>query len=82
VAKYENRTGKPFTAYLPEELNERLGASAARNRRTKRAQLIIALERFLAEDEAGIDPLRAPEPAAAERPAEKPRRSAKGGGGR
>jgi hypothetical protein len=77
VATYENRKGKPFTVYLPEELNERLGASARRNYRTKRAQLILALEKFLAQDEAGVDPLRAPEPAP-ERPAGTPRSRKKG----
>ncbi len=45
------RTGKPLTVYLPEVLRERLEESAARNYRTKTAQVILALEEFLATDE-------------------------------
>jgi hypothetical protein len=50
------RTGKAVTIYLPLDLVERLEASARRNYRTKTAQVVLALEKFLAEDEATVPP--------------------------
>ena len=57
------RTGKSLTIYLPPELNARLNASAKRNHRTKTTQVILALEAFIAADEAAStkDPDPAPE---------------------
>jgi predicted transcriptional regulator len=51
------RTGKQLAIYLPAELYDRLDASARRNHRTKTVQVVLALEAFLAADEAaaGID---------------------------
>ncbi len=45
------RKGKLLNVYLPEELAQRLEDSAKRNYRTKTVQVILALERFLADDE-------------------------------
>jgi len=51
------RTGKQLAIYLPAELYDRLDASARRNHRTKTVQVVLALEAFLAAEEAaaGID---------------------------
>jgi hypothetical protein len=76
MVKREGRAGKPFTVYLPEELSERLTASARRNYRTKSAQLILALEKFLAEDEHRIDMLTAP-PQPPPKPKQPPKRCRK-----
>jgi predicted transcriptional regulator len=55
------RTGKPLTIYLPVELSRRLDDSAKRNHRTKTVQVILALEQYLANDEAGsVGPKRPP----------------------
>jgi hypothetical protein len=58
------RTGKQLAIYLPAELYDRLDASAKRWHRTKTVQVVLALEAFLAADEAaaGIDG-KAPAPA-------------------
>jgi hypothetical protein len=78
MPKSEGRTGRPFTVYLPEGLSERLTASARRNYRTKSAQVIMALEWFLAQDEARANPLAAPPMPPPEEPAAKGRRKGKG----
>lgn len=63
------RTGKQLAIYLPADLYDRLDASARRNHRTKTVQVVLALEAFLAADEAaaGIDgkPAALPQDAAA-----------------
>lgn len=65
------RKGKKLlAAYVPEELHQRLDESAKRNRRSKTMQLILALERFLDEDEAAapIESTAAPKPRSTRRP--------------
>ena len=46
------RKGKPLTVYLSEDLHYRLDQSAKRNYRTKTAQVVLALEQFLADEPA------------------------------
>jgi predicted transcriptional regulator len=48
------RSGKLLSVYLPEELAERLAASAKRHHRTKSVQVILALTAFLDADEAAF----------------------------
>jgi predicted DNA-binding protein len=45
------RTGKLLNVYLPPELTARLEESAKRSHRTKTAQVILALEQYLAQGE-------------------------------
>jgi hypothetical protein len=58
MSKIEGRSGKSLTLYLPDELADRLEASAERNHRTKRMQVILALQEYLTKDEGqfGIGP--------------------------
>jgi predicted transcriptional regulator len=54
------RGGKPLTVYLSPELWDRLEQSAQRMRRTKTAQVTLALEAFLdAEDSNHAPPKKA-----------------------
>jgi hypothetical protein len=45
------RTDKPLTVFLSPDLGEWLAEAPKRNSRTKTVQVVLALERFLPEDE-------------------------------
>jgi predicted DNA-binding protein len=55
VVKKKQRTGVSLQLWLPPELADRLTETAWRNRRTKTAEVILALERYL-EEPAAAEP--------------------------